>query len=137
MNGGQTKLDKVVVDTNVLFMSLYDSNSKAAEVIKFANNGKIKLYSPDSVQKEIVRVLGREMEFSEAEISFIIDSLPITWIEKGIYSEFLSKTKVKHKADKPVEAVSLMLNCGVLTADYDFKERVNINKLLEELKNVR
>jgi predicted nucleic acid-binding protein len=133
MNGSDEK--RFVIDTNVVFMSLYDGESKAARLIKFDNCGKIKLFSPESVKKEISLVLEREMDFSEEEILFILDSLPITWIKKEFYREFINKTKVKHLPDKPVEAVSLMLNCGILSADYDFKDREDINKLLKELED--
>ena len=126
-------LIKVVIDTNVIFMALYDEKSKAGTVIRAAIEGKIKLYSPDSVKEEISRVLTKELNYSKEDIGKCIDALPIGWIEKEIYSPFLERTKVKHKADKPVEAVALMINCGILSADAHFKDRININELLEKL----
>ena len=126
-------LIKVVIDTNVIFMALYDEKSKAGMVIRAAIEGKIKLYSPDSVKEEISRVLTKELNYSKEDIGKCIDALPIEWIGKEIYSPFLERTKVKHKADKPVEAVALMVNCGILSADAHFKDRININELLEKL----
>ena len=41
MNGSEP--EKVVIDTNVLFMAFYNENSKAGKIIKFANQNKIKL----------------------------------------------------------------------------------------------
>lgn len=131
MNGGKTR---VVIDTNVIFMAIYDTNSKAGRVIELANKDKIGLFSTDSVKKELFRVLKRELDFSEDKIEFIIGNLPITWIDKEIYKRALDKTKVKHKADKPIEALAIILDCGILSADKHFKNRVNINKLLEDLK---
>ena len=133
MNGSETEKSRIVVDTNVIFMALYNENSKAGKIIEYANNDKIELFSPDSVKEELTDVLKREMELSDAEIVLIIENLPITWVEKPIYEKFLEQTKVKHKADKPVEAVSLILGCGILTADKHFKNRIDVNKLLEKL----
>jgi len=132
MSGSLNK-KRFVIDTNVIFMSLYDVNSKASKIIELANQEKVELFSPESVKEELSRVLKREMDFSEEEVLFLIGTLPVTWIKKEFYNEFLDKTKVKHKDDKPIEAVSLMLDCGILSADYDFKDRLDINKLLREL----
>jgi len=131
---GSNKILKIVIDTNVLFMSLYNPNGKAGKIIDSANEGKLELFSPESVKIEILRVLKREMDLSESELDFIIESLPVKWIEESIYSEALGKTKVKHKADKPIEALSLILDCGILSADYHFKNRIDINKLLKSLE---
>ena len=112
MSGAQIEyFDKFVIDTNVIFMALYDVNSKAGRIIRAAIENKLKLYSSDSVKEEIFRVLKREMLFNEKDISGIIESLPIIWIDKKVYESFLIKTKVKHKADKPIEVLALMLNC--------------------------
>ena len=126
-------LIKAVIDTNVIFMALYDEKSKAGRIIDAGIEGKIKLYSPESVKEEISRVLIKELNYSEKDIEKYVDALPIEWIGKEMYLSFLEKTKVKHKADKPVEAVALMLNCGILSADAHFKDRVDINDLLEKL----
>lgn len=134
MNGSQIR---VIIDTNVIFMALYDENSKAGKIIGFANNNQIQLFSPDSVKKELLRVLKREMNLSDYKISFIMDNLPITWVEKEVYERALDKTRVKHKADKPIEAVSLILDCSILSADKHFKNRININKLLIILNKKR
>lgn len=133
MNGSETEKSRIVVDTNVIFMALYNESSKAGKIIEYANKDKIELFSPDSVKEELMNVLKREMELSDDEIALIVESLPITWVEKPIYEKFLKQTKVKHKADKPVEAVSLILGCGILTADKHFRNRVDVNKLLEKL----
>ena len=55
-------------------------------------------------------------------------------VEKEVYNRFLDKTKVKHKSDKPIEALSLVLDCEILSADYHFKNRIDINKLLKSLE---
>jgi|SRR3989344_165164 len=125
---------KIVVDTNILFMAWHNSSGKAAIVLDKAREGKIILYAPDSVKEEIVRVFKRHGQAEEQIESFLAD-FPIIWIEKDIYNIFLNKTKVKHNADKPVEALSLALGCSILSADNHFnicKNRVDIDKLLRE-----
>ena len=133
MNG--SNVIRIVIDTNVLFMALYNPFGKAGKIIELANKEKIKLFSTDTVKQELSNVLRRELDFSEEQIILNILKLPITWVEKEVYSEFLDKTKVKHKADKPVEALSLVLNCGILSADYHFKNRIDINRLLDDLED--
>ncbi len=135
MNGSQTNSKiGVVIDTNIIFMSLYDRDSKAGKIIEFATENKIQLFSPESVKNELLRVLKREMEFSEDKIIFIIDSLPVIWVKKEVYENVLDKTEVKHKADKPIEALSLILGCEILSADKHFKNRADINELLKKLE---
>ena len=80
-----------------------------------------------------MRVLKKELSFSDKEIASLIKSLPIELIGREIYEKALIKTKARHKADKPVEALSLILNCKVISADKHFENRIDINKLLEEL----
>ena len=133
MNGSQIK---AVIDTNVIFMSLYNPQSKAGRIIQAALENKIKLYSTDSVKEEILRVLKRELDFSDEEIELIIINLPIIWVEKGVYEDFISQAKVKHKPDKPVEALSLVLNCGVLSANYHFKDRIDVDDFLKKIDNI-
>ncbi|MEK6848540.1 MAG: PIN domain-containing protein [Nanoarchaeota archaeon] len=133
MNGSE--IIKIVIDTNVIFMAVYDINSKAGKIVSAALENKIMLFSTDTVKEEITRVLKRELNFSDAEINTLIASLPITWLDKLYYHDFISKTKVKHKADKPVEALSLALNCQLLSADAHFKNRAMVDKILASLNN--
>lgn len=125
---------KLVIDTNALFMSLQNPSGKAAKIIGLANEEKIILFSPESVKRELFNVIERELHFSEEEIIFLIDSLPISWVEESIYSEVLDRTEVKHKPDKPIEAVALLLNCEILSADKHFKKRADINEILDLFK---
>ena len=136
MKNFQTKVQRVVVDTNIFFMAWYNPEGKCAKIQKKSRDGKIILYSPDSVRKEIVRVFQRHNQ-SDEQIESFLNDFPTIWIGKEIYDEYLDKTQVKHKADKPVEALSLALKCGILSADNHFryiKNLMDIDKLLEELK---
>ena len=123
---------KIVIDTNIIFMAWYNPFGKCAEVIRKARQNKIQLFSSDSVKKEILVVFKRH-GLNEEEIKEFLDDIPITWIEKEVYESVLDKTKVKHKADKPVEAVALILECGVLSANKHFKDAKNIDELLEDI----
>ena len=135
MNGSK-EIPKIVIDTNVIFMALYNPFGKAGQIIDLANRDKIRLFSTDTVKMEIFRVLKRELKWKDEIIAEKINTLPIIWIEKEIYRDFIIKTKIKHKADKPAEALSLVLNCEILSADAHFKNLkniANIDKLLKEI----
>lgn len=126
-----------VADTNVIFMALYNLNSKAGKILLAAIEGKIKLFSTDTVKEEIRRLLTRKLFVEEKDTEAIIDALPITWIEKEAYTDFIDKTRVKHKEDKPLEVLAIAMNCKIITADKKFgmqsKRVVDVNKLLEEI----
>ena len=125
---------RAVIDTNAIFMSLYNEKGKAGRIIEFANQNKIKLFSPERVKEELIIVLKKEMYLSEDKISFIINRLPIIWVKKEVYEEKIKDVKVKHKPDKPVEALSIVLGCGILSADRDFEETISIDELIKELE---
>ena len=99
---------KVIIDTNIIFMAWYNPLGKCAEIIRKAREGKVQLFSPDSVKEEIIRVLKR---YKLNEIDEFLNNLPIIWESKEIYAKLISKTRVKHKADKPLEALALILDC--------------------------
>lgn len=130
---------KIVIDTNILFMAWYNPFGKCAEIMRYARQNKIQLFASDSVKEEIKRVFSRQ-GLKENETNEFLSDFPIVWIDRQVYESFLEKTKVKHKADKPVEAVALLLGCEILSANKHFKERDDINRLLknlskEEVKN--
>jgi len=130
---GSREAPKIVIDTNAIFMALYNPFGKAGKILDLANREKINFFSTDTVKVEIARVLKRELKWEDNLIAKKISELPVVWIEKDFYSTFLDKTRVKHKADKPLEALSLALNCEILSADEHFKlakNRGDIDKLL-------
>ena len=114
-------------------MAWYNPFGKCAEVFRRAREGKIELFSPDSVKEEIVRVFGK-YGLGQEEIEEFLNDFPISWVDKEIYTKLIDKTKVKHKPDKPIEALSLILECGILSADKHFKNRADINELLRKLE---
>lgn len=130
MNGSSPK---AVIDTNIIFMAWYNPLGKCADVLRYAREGRAELFSPDSVREEIIRVF-RKNNFSEEEIEDFVADLPVRWVDKEIYMKVINKTAVKHRADKPIEAVSIILNYGILSANKHFKNRLDINKLLEMIR---
>jgi predicted nucleic acid-binding protein len=131
MNFSQTN-NKIVIDTNILFMAWYNPEGKCAKVLEKANEGKIEIYAPDSVKIKIFRIL-QEQRLSIREIEDFLSDFEINWTDKIIYERFIDKVKVKHKPDKPVEALAIALDCEILSADKHFKEKINIDKLLSSL----
>lgn len=128
---------RIVVDTNFLFMAIYNKEGKARRVLDLTIEKKIALFAPDNVKKELIIILKRELLFSDEEIKDAFEILPVNWVDGEIYKSFLEKTTVKKEADKTVEAVALMLDCGILTADTDFdkvKQRIDIDDLLNKLE---
>lgn len=122
---------KVVVDTNVYFMFFYDPESKAGQLINAAIAKNVELFSTDTVKEELKKVLIKELGFEEARADTIISYLPTTWVDRKFYEAYLDKTRIiKHKPDRPILALALALNCGVITANIkDFKPARNIAKI--------
>lgn len=132
---------RVVVDTNVYFIFFYNPASKSGKLIEAAIGRKVDLFSTDTVQEELKRVLVRELSFEAEKAENVIVHLPVTWVGREVYQNYLDKAKVvQHKPDRPILALALTLNCGIITANIrDFKPARKIVKiwkiddLLEEL----
>ncbi len=134
MNGS---LIKAVIDTNIIFMAFLYPQRKAGKILEAAADSRIHLHAPESVKEEIKKLLQKKLKASDEEIELVIEGLPITWINKELYQDYLKQTKVKHKADKPIEALSIALNCGILSADSHFKDHprlLNPDVLLKKIK---
>jgi len=113
-------------------MAWYNPDGKCAEVLRKARGGRLELYAPDTVKDEIIKVFKRR-NLSDVEINEFLDDFSMNWIDENIYQRFISETKVKHKPDKPIEAVAIFLDCKILSADEDFKNserRIDIDELL-------
>ncbi len=122
---------RVVADTNVYFISFYNPESKASRLLNAAIEKRIVLFSPDIVKEELKRVLVRELGFSTEKAESTISYLPITWIGREIYENYMENASViKHRPDRPVLATAIALNCGIITANVkDFKPARKIVKL--------
>ncbi len=132
---------EVIADTNVYFMSLWNPSGKAAKLMLAGMQGKISLFSPDTVKEELTRLLKRK-GFSEGEADDTILHLPVVWIDKPSYEGFMdASSAIKHKPDRPVLAAALAIGCGIITANRKHflpaRKLVRIWKiddLLEEIK---
>ena len=127
---------KIVIDTNIIFMAWHNPLGKCAQVLRKSREGKLKLFSPISVKEEITRLFHDE-GLRDEKIEEFLEDFSIYWVERELYEHFLEETTVKHKADKPLEAVALLLNCDILSADEHFKnvkQKINIDELLKNLE---
>jgi len=132
------KTPRIVVDNNILFMAWYSLLGKCARVLEKAGDGELILYAPYSVKTELIRILKRANQ-SDKKIDFFLSTLPVAWVRKEVYGNFINKTKVKHNPDKPVEALSLALDCKILSADKHFdkiKNKIDIDELLKGVDNI-
>lgn len=137
-NGSKTR---VVADTNVYFMSLYNPLGKAAEFIRKALEGKVSIYSPDTVKEELIRLLQRKFEFNASDINDLIIHLPVSWVERELYENFMKTASViSHKPDRPVLATAIAIGCGIITTNRKhflparkFVKVWNIDDLLQEI----
>ncbi len=122
---------RVVPDTNVYFMFFYEPQSKAGQLINAAIMKRVELFSPDTVKEELKGVLIRELDVREEKTENIIGYLPVTWVDRKVYEEYMNKTAIiRHKPDRPILALVLALNCGIITANVkDFKPASKITKL--------
>jgi len=137
----QNGLSRVVIDTNILYIFLYNPESRAGRLIEAALSKKIGLFSTDSVKEEITRLMKNDFCFSENKISEILEYFPVKWIDKKIYSDFMRQAEIiRHKPDRPVLALAIALNCGIITANKKHfmpaKKIVKIWKIDELLKEI-
>ena len=134
---------KYILDTNIIFSALYNLNSNAGDLLVLAAYNKINLYAPEFTKEELIRILKEKLQYSTKEISDSIAALPVTWIEKDLYSMNLERAKefIDHNTDLPVVACSLTLNFEIVSGDKDFhplkKEGIKVWKLKGLLDEIR
>jgi predicted nucleic acid-binding protein len=143
---------KIVVDTNVVFSAILNSNSWIGQII--LHSGKtIKFYSPKYLQTEIqnhISKIEKITNLSESEIRELIEILytKINFIaEEFIPKEILAKadllTKDVDYDDVMFIALSMHLDCKLWTGDKvlinamnqkGFKKFISTQELKEKLK---
>ena len=134
---------RVAIDTNILYMFLYRAESKPGLIIKAATEEKIILVSTDSVKEELRRLLKTDFNQTDVEAENIISSLPIEWYNREIYLSFMEEAKIMpHKPDRPLVALALLLNFGILSANHTHFKHVKkvvkvweIDELLNKVKS--
>ena len=111
-------------------MYVYRSDSKAGDIIKAAIQGKISIASTDTVREELSELLKRKFDLTEEEFQNFVTELPVEWYGREIYSPLMEGTKqMPHESDRPLVALALLLECGILSANYtDFR---HVSKLIK------
>jgi predicted nucleic acid-binding protein len=109
----------LIVDTNILFSALYDTNSNAGKLIIQAIEGKFNLFAPEHVKDELERNIMEKLSCTKKEAREVIAALPVKWIEKGVYTTAIGTARryITHEADLPILACSLATGYNVASGD--------------------
>jgi len=124
----------LIVDTNVLFSALYESNSNAGRLILQAIEGKFSLFAPELVKNELERNLVEKLAYTKKEAREAVVALPVKWIEKDMYATAIETARryVSHEADLPILACSLVTGYNIVSGDkHLLSVKLKIVKVLE------
>ncbi len=112
---------KYIIDTNVLFSALYLPDSIAGKLIDLAIEKQIDLFAPEEVKEELTRNLKSKLNYTDAEINFTLQTLPVTWLSKKLYNKFYDKAKqMISLKDAPILAAALFTKLPIITGDKEF-----------------
>ena len=113
---------RYIVDTNVIFSAIYKLESNAGKLLFMAIEGKVELYAPEYVKRELTGKLQIKLRFSDEEVHTIVTALPIKWIEDEIYRHMIEKANsmISDKKDVPILACALATGMDIITGDKDF-----------------
>jgi predicted nucleic acid-binding protein len=133
---------KIVVDTNIVFSAILNANSKIAQILLFANP-KIKFYSCDYLQTEILRHRDKLLKLTKISIDELTElenfiTHNITFINDHLLPESLiQETELLLKNidpfDVPFIALSTHLNAKLWTGDkklYNPLKEQNFNNII-------
>lgn len=112
---------RVVIDTNVIVSGLYDLDSPPGKILRAGAAGELLLCAPESVRKELMRVLKRALGYSGAELATTLEALPVEWIEAELYRPWLAESEgaLRDPEDAPVLACGLALECDIVSGEKD------------------
>jgi putative PIN family toxin of toxin-antitoxin system len=112
---------RIVIDANVLFSALYDPASTCGAIVMLAIEGEIELVSPESVRREMERILGKKLGYSGAQAEAALAALPVEWIEEAAYAPKLAEAQpiVRDATDAPLVALALALGAEIVSGDKD------------------
>jgi len=128
---------RLVVDANILFSALYDMDSTAGQLLFLAIDGKVELFSTDHIREEMRRILVAKLGYSKGEVEGLISSLPVDWLEPGIYQDELNEAKkvLSDEYDASLLAGASVLGCDVVSGDKEVLasrfRRVRVRRLRE------
>jgi predicted nucleic acid-binding protein len=110
---------RLVVDANILFSALYNMDSTAGQLLFLAIDEQVQLFSTEHVKDEMRTILVSKLGYSNDEVGALIASLPVEWMDSGIYGEELKDAAriLDDAADASLMAVATVLGCDVVTGD--------------------
>ena len=110
---------RLLVDANILFSALYDMDSTAGNLLFLAIDGEIELFSTEHIKDEMGRILEKKLGYSKGEIEGLVASLPIDWLERGIYEDVLDEARkvLSDESDASLLAGAAVLGCDVVSGD--------------------
>lgn len=113
---------RVVIDTNVLVSALWKPDSDPGRIVLLALEGGVELYAPDTVRAELERVLRGKLEYSESEWVAALEALPVEWVKREEYEEFLdvAHAAIRDRSDAPIVATAILIRAAIVTGDHDF-----------------
>lgn len=112
---------RIVIDTNVMVSGLYDSESPPGRVLDAGLSNDLELCAPEPVRGELRRVLREVLDYSESEVDWTLEALPVEWIEEEVYRNFLDEARrvLRDRTDAPILACAFALDCEVVSGDKD------------------
>jgi predicted nucleic acid-binding protein len=128
---------RLVVDANILYSALYDMDSTAGRLLFLAIDGGVELFSTDHIREEMRRILVAKLGYSRGEVEGLISSLPVDWLERGIYQDELDGAKkvLSDEYDASLLAGASVLGCDVVSGDKEVLagrfRRVKVRRLRE------
>lgn len=126
---------KFIVDTNILFSALYSPDSIAGKIIDLTIEKKIELFAPEEVKEELSRNLKNKLGYSENELKFTLQTLPINWISTKLYETFIERARhTISLKDAPILAAHFFTKLPIITGDKEFFELKGVKT--EKLRDV-
>jgi predicted nucleic acid-binding protein len=128
---------RLVVDANILFSALYDMDSTAGRLLFLAIDGGVELFSTEHVREEMTRILQKKLGYRSDEVDGLVASLPVDWLELGIYEDALADAKkvLSDDSDASLLAGASVLGCDVVSGDKEVLasrfRRVKVRRLRE------
>ena len=106
----------LVIDTNIIFSSIYKKNGLERTIINaILENNSIQLFAPDVYKEEISRNLGKKLGYDQEIIDLLLTDFDVIEVPFDKYRSEIPRAKklMSHKNDIPYIAVALLINSPV------------------------
>jgi predicted nucleic acid-binding protein len=119
----------------VIYSALHNPSGVCGTIVTRGAEASLELYSIDLAREELRANLRRKMNMNIDEIDSIIQSLPIQWIPREVYSHLLRKTirTVGNQPDAAFLAASLATGFPLITGDKDLQSQ-RVQRLIKTYK---